>query len=159
MMQEVEYSRFNLRLQIFIYQEVEYSRFNNRLQNLICQEVEYSRFNLRLQNLISQEVEYSRFSFRLQNLICQEVEYSWFNLLLQILICQEAQSIENTCTQQSCVSCAPALEGGAERCDMLPKISSACFILVSNGYKGRGFHKQQEMETKIYSRWTQACDF
>ena len=40
-----------------------------------------------------------------------------------------------------------------------PKHYIPCFQLVSNGYKGRQFHKQQEMETKILSRWTQACVF
>ena len=67
------------------------------------------------------------------------------------------QSIENTHTVQSCVSSVPALEGGAEKCDMLRNLAhmfSICFKQI----QGEIISQRQEMDTKTLARWKQACD-
>ena len=46
------------------------------------------------------------------------------------------QSIENTHTVQSCVSSVPALEGGAEKHDNLPKTSLHAFNLLQTDIGG-----------------------
>ena len=68
------------------------------------------------------------------------------------------QYIENTHIVQTCVSWVPALEGGAEKCDMLRNLAqmlSTCFKEI----QGEMFSQGQEMETNTLSRWKQAFDF
>ena len=61
------------------------------------------------------------------------------------------QSIENTCTKQSCVSCASALERpGAERRDMLPNIISRAFNLFQTDIGGDNFTSNRRWRQRYF---------
>ena len=61
------------------------------------------------------------------------------------------QSINNTCTKQSCVSWALALEGpGAERHDTLPNIISCAFNLFQTDIGGNNFTSNRRLRQRYF---------